>query len=347
MALTFVTSPTAEEWDDRIAATPAGGNIFQSHELGEVKRMARWVPRYAVAEGVAMTVHEKKAPGFGTVWYLPKGPCVARVDLLRDLLPHLRESARAEGVMFVRMEPEIPETPESLAALEGLGLVRTHPVQPHSSTVVFPLPQTEDELLAAYPSKTRNMVRRAMRDGVEVELAPDAPETYETVWGMWEDVVRDQELGVRGKDYYVRSWQMLVRAGNAVVLLARADGRPVASALVTCVGEHAEYKEGASVRDRPVPGASQLVQYEGMRWAIGRGARTYDLVGVPHSTQLDDPTNLRHGIGKFKRGFHKEVTDWVGAWDLVLRPRRYAVWQRIGERVVARLQRREPGDAFW
>lgn len=347
MALTFETSPTAQEWDDRIAATPAGGNIFQSHELGEVKRLARWVPRYAVADGVAMTIHEKTAPGFGRVWYVPKGPCVAEVDRLAALLPDLRESARAEGVLFVRMEPEIPESPESLAALRSLGLVRTDPVQPHSSTVVFPLPGTEDELLAAYPSKTRNMVRRAMRDGVEVVRAPDTPETYETMWELWQDVVRDQALGVRSKDYHVRSWQTLVRGGNAQVLVARADGLPVASALVTCIGDHAEYKEGASLRDRPVPGASQLVQYEGMRWAIERGARTYDLVGVPHSSRLDDPSHPRHGIGKFKRGFTKEVTDWVGAWDLVLRPRRYAVWQRGGERVVARLQRREPGDAFW
>ncbi|WP_298751105.1 peptidoglycan bridge formation glycyltransferase FemA/FemB family protein [uncultured Serinicoccus sp.] len=347
MALTFVTSPTAQEWDDLIAATPAGGNIFQSHEIGEVKRLARWVPRHAVVDGVALTIHEKVAPGFGKVWYAPKGPCVAEVDRLAALLPDLWERARAEGVLFVRIEPEIPETPESLEAMRSLGLVRTDPVQPHSSTVVFPLPEDEDELLAAYPAKTRNMVRRAMRDGVEVVRAQDVPETYETMWQLWQDVVRDQQLGVRSKDYHVSSWQTLVRGGHAQVLVASAHGQPVAWALVTTIGEHAEYKEGASLRDRPVPGASQLVQYEGMRWAIGRGARTYDLVGVPHSSRLDDPSHPRHGIGKFKRGFTKEVTDWVGAWDLVLRPRRYAVWERIGERVVARLQRREPGDAFW
>lgn len=348
MALSFVTSPTQQDWDDRIAATPGGGNIFQSHELGEVKRMARWTPRYAEVDGVAMTVHEKTAPGFGRIWYVPKGPCVTTTDELAGLLAGLTAGARAEGVLFVRMEPEIVETPESVAALQGLGLVRTAPVQPHSSTVVFPLPATQDELLGAYPAKTRNMVRRAMRDGVEVLPAPDEPATYETVWELWQDVVRDQELGVRSKDYHVRSWQILVRGGNATILIARtADGEPVASALVTCIGDHAEYKEGASLRDRPVPGASQLVQYAGMSWAIERGARTYDLVGVPHTSQLDDTSHPRHGIGKFKRGFTKEVTDWVGAWDLVLRPRRYAAWQRVGERVVGRLQRREPGDTFW
>ena len=78
MTLTFVTPATPADWDARIAATPNGGNVFQSHALGEVKRMARWEPRYAVAHGVAMTVHAKRAPGFGTVWYLPRGPVSRR-----------------------------------------------------------------------------------------------------------------------------------------------------------------------------------------------------------------------------------------------------------------------------
>lgn len=347
MALTFETSPTAAAWNARIAATPNGGNIYQSHELGEVKRMARWRPLYAESHGVAMTIHEKSAPGFGAVWYLPKGPCVADAASLGPIVDDLREAARARGVMFVRLEPEIREDEQTLADLEALGLVHTDPVQPHSSTVIFHLPGSTDDLLAAYPSKTRNMVRRAGREGVEVERAPGSEETFELMWRLWSVVVEDQGLGVRGRDYFVESWRIMVDSGLAQAFVARKDGEPLAWALVAALGEVAAYKEGASLRDRPVPGASQLLQYEGMRWAIERGARTYDLVGVPHSSRLDDRSDLRHGLGVFKRGFSKEVTDWVGAWDLVLRPRRYAVWQRIGQRVVTRVQRRERGDAFW
>ena len=347
MALTFETSPTAPAWNARIAASPNGGNIYQSHELGEVKRMARWRPLHAESHGVAMTIHEKTAPGFGTVWYLPKGPCVADTASLRPIVEDLRDAGRARGVMFVRLEPEIREGAQALADLAGMGLVRTDPVQPHSSTVIFPLPDSADDLLAAYPSKTRNMVRRAGREGVEVERVAGSPETYELMWELWSAVVADQGLGVRGHDYFVESWRILVDSGLAQVFVARLDGEPLAWALVATLGGSAAYKEGASLRDRPVPGASQLLQYEGMRWAIERGARTYDLVGVPHSSRLDDRSDLRHGLGVFKRGLTKEVTDWVGAWDLVLRPRRYAVWQRIGQRVVTRVQRRERGDAFW
>lgn len=348
MPLRFVTDPSAAEWNARIAASPSGGNVYQSFEIGEVKRLARWTPRYAeTSDGVALTIHEKTAGPLGTVWYLPKGPCVADTDQLTRVLAELAAEARRRGVIFVRVEPELRETEENLRALRDLGLVQTTPVQPHTSTVVHALPERVEDLMGTFPSKTRNMVRRAGREGVTVERAPDTEETYEQFWTLWEDVVRDQGLVVRGKDYFVRSWQIMVGTGFAQILLARVEGEPLAGALVCSIGEAAAYKEGASLRDRPVPGVSQLVQYEGMAWAIERGARTYDLVGTPHSTRLDDPEDMRHGIGKFKRGFTKEVIDWVGTWDLVIHPRRYALWQRVGERVVARVQRRGPGDFYW
>lgn len=347
MPLRFVTDPTPADWNARIAATPSRGNVYQSHEIGEVKRLARWTPRYAESEGIAMTIHEKSAGLFGSVWYLPKGPCVADPEQLGTVLADLAAEARRQNVLFVRIEPELTETPEHLRALTDLGLVQTSPVQPHTSTVIHALPETVEELMGTFPSKTRNMVRRAGREGVVVEPAPDTEETYEQMWELWQDVVADQGLVVRGRDYFVESWKIMVRTGFAQVFMARVEEERLAWALVCSLGSVAAYKEGASLRDRPVPGVSQLVQYEGMAWAIGRGARSYDLVGTPHSTRLDDPEDMRYGIGKFKRGFTKEVTDWVGAFDLVIHPRRYAAWQRAGERVVARLQRRGPGDAFW
>lgn len=348
MTAPFIPPPTVHGWNDRIAATPGGGTIFQSYELGEVKRMARWTPRYAVIADVAMTVHEKGAAPFRKVWYLPKGPSVSEVADLAPLVEPLREAARREGVLFVRLEPEIRETEENHAALQRLGLVRSSAVQPHTSTVVHELPEREEDLLTSYPSKTRNMVRRAQRDErCTVELATPDEATFEAMWSLWAEVVADQGLAVRSKDYHLNSWRILTRDGLATVVMAHVDEEPAAFALVGRIGTAAAYKEGASLRRHPVPGVSQLLQYEGMRWAISEGARTYDLVGVPHSSQLDDPDHPRHGLGVFKRGFTRDVIDWVGGYDIVIHPRRYAAWNRLGERVVTRVQRTEPTDVFW
>ena len=80
----------------------------------------------ALAAGLArrghgVTVHTRRAPGFGTVWYLPKGPGVATVDQLAAVLPDIVAAAKEDGTLLVKVEPELRETPENLAGLRGLG----------------------------------------------------------------------------------------------------------------------------------------------------------------------------------------------------------------------------------
>ncbi len=77
--------------------------------------------------------------------------------------------------------------------------------------------------------------------------------------------------------------------------------------------------------------APHLLQWEVMRWLRARGVQTYDLVATPPASQLDDSHPL-FGLYRFKSGFSEHITEFVGTWDLPLRPRAYALWERWGER---------------
>lgn len=339
---------TAAEWDAQVVAAPGPSSMFQTHEFAQVKERVGWRPRFLVVDGVAVTVHTRTAPGLGRVWYAPKGPSVASVDQLASLLPTLAEAARADGAFLLKIEPELREDPGTLAALDSLGLVRAGRVQTNASTVLVDITGGPDDLMATYPSKTRNMVRRALRDGVEVERVPATEENYDRLWRMWAEVVEDQGIATRDRAYQVGMWRTFCEAGLGQLFLARHEGQDVAGAFVTVVGTVACYKDGASVRERPVRGASQVLQFEAMRWAQEQGAVVYDLCGTPHSTRLDDKDDPFHGIGVFKRGFTKEVTDWVGALDLPLRPLRYRAWNGFGHRVLAKaLSRGRSGSSFF
>ena len=339
---------TAAEWDAQVVSAPGRSSMFQTHEFAQVKERGGWRPRFLVVDGVAVTVHTRTAPGLGRVWYVPKGPSVATAADLEPLLGQLARAAREDGAFLLKVEPELPETPENLAALTDLGLVPAGRVQTNASTVLVDIAGGPDDLMATYPSKTRNMVRRAQRDGVEVERVPATEENYERLWRMWSEVVEDQGIATRDRAYQVGLWRTFCEAGLAQLLLARHQGQDVAGAFVTVVGDVACYKDGASVRDRPVRGASQVLQFEAMRWAQEQGATVYDLCGTPHSSRVDDKDDPFYGIGVFKRGFTKEVTDWVGALDLPLRPRRYQAWNRFGHRVLAKaLARGRSGSSFF
>ena len=92
--------PSAAEWNARIATT-ARPNMFQTAEMGRAKARAGWRPRFFEVGGVPVAVHEKKAPGLGLVWYVPKGPVVTDVDELGSLLPPLAAAARQAGAFLL------------------------------------------------------------------------------------------------------------------------------------------------------------------------------------------------------------------------------------------------------
>lgn len=332
-----VLQPTAPEWNALVAATPGPSTMFQTYELGQVKQRAGWHPRFLLVDEVPVAVHVRRAPGFGSVWYVPKGPVVADVEALRPLLPQLAQAARQDGAFLLKIEPELLETPENRAALESMGLTHAGRIQNSSSTILLDISGTGEELLARLPSRTRNTIRRGQNQGVEVETAPADEASYERMWTLWQEVVADQRIFTRDRDSHVAIWRAFCESGTGQLFFARHEGRDLVGAFVTVVGEMANYREGASVRERPVRGAAQYLQYVAMQWAQAQGASVYDLCGTPHSTKVDDPEDPLHGVGGFKRGFSKEITDYVGAYDLPLRPLRYAAWQRFGHRVVARL----------
>jgi lipid II:glycine glycyltransferase (peptidoglycan interpeptide bridge formation enzyme) len=347
MTLRWEHPTSAAEWNDRLLAAPGAASMFQTYQFAEAKRLSGWTPRFAVVGDLAITVHTRRAPGFGTVWYLPKGPGVATVDQLAAVLPDIVAAAKEDGALLVKVEPELRETPENLAGLRGLGLLPAGRIQTNVSTVLVDISGSADELMARFPSKTRNTIRRGAKEGVVVEAAPPGPATYDRMWDLWMEVVADQGITAREKEYQVNMWRTFCESGLGQIFLATHDGRDVAGAFVTVVGDVACYRDGASVRQRPVRGASHVLQWEAMQWAQSRGASTYDMAGTPHSTKVDDESDPYYGIGVFKRSFSKEVTDFVGTYDVPVRPRRYALWQRVGHRAVAKLLSRRRGATFY
>lgn len=349
MPLIWQNPSSAAEWNARILDAPGQPSMFQTYEYGQGRVLAGWTPRYADVDGTAVTVHSRTAPGLGTVWYLPKGPSVATVEQFAALLPPLVEAAHREGVFLLKVEPELLETPENLAGLKALGLIPAGRMQTNVSTVFVDVSGTPDELIARFPSKTRNTIRRGLKLGVTVEHCAPEQSSYDRMWELWTEVVEDQNITTaRGHDYQTTMYRVFCESGMGRIFIGQHEGRDVAAAFVTVFGDMACYRDGASTRHRPARGASQVVQWEAMQWAQSQGARRYDMGGVPHSSNVDDPDDPYYGLGQFKRSFHKEVTDFVGAFDVAVRPRRYAAWNKLGHRVVAKvLSRGRSGATFF
>lgn len=325
-------------WDEKLVRNPDGGNIFQTAEIAEVKRMGGWTPRYLELDGLAITVLEKPVLGLGKLWYAPKGPGISTVAELKAALPALKKAAQKAGAFALKIEPEFKKTEVKTSALTALGLIPVHPIQPNDSTVVLDLSGSLDEIMESFNQKGRHAIRRAQRDGVTAVAVPLTPKNAQTMYALLR-ATAEGKFNTRSYDYYHAFWRNLVDTGRGQLFFAYFEGKVIAGAFSAYLGHKGTYKDGASVRERTAYGASHLLQWEIIQWMKTKGVTSYDLCGTPPSDRILDESHPHYGLGRFKTSFNKEVTDYVGAYDLPIRPLTYRIWSLIGERLVLRLSR--------
>lgn len=349
MNVRLATPEEIEIWDEKLASNPDGGNVFQAYELAETKRRGGWTPIYIVVnDSIAITALEKHVLPLGCYWYLPKGPGVTNITELLDLLPSLKEFGKSRGVFAIKTETEILESDDARQSLANVGLVRTRNIQPNGSTVIIDLSPSLDDIIASFNQKGRHAVHRAERDGVTAKSVDLTDENMRIMFELLGETASGRfESSLRSYDYYAEYWQRYTDNGRGQLFFSYFEGKVVAGAYCMLLGEKGLYKDGASVRERTAYGASHLLQWEAMKWMKSHGAKSYDLCGSPHSSQIDNDQGHFYGIGRFKTSFNKHVTDYIGCYDIIVNPFAYKLWQKFVERLVISLHWRLKHDQWF
>ena len=325
-------------WDKQIMANPDAGNIFQSYEFATQKSHQGWTPRALEIDDISILVLEKSVPVLGKLWYLPKGPGVTSLDELVKILPIIREQAARLGVFVVKIEPEIERTDIDTGELRKAGLLPARAIQPNASTVRLDISQSLDDTLASFNQKGRHAIRRGERDGVTVKQVETSDENCHIMYRLLADTA-EGSFSIRSYDYYKNFWQSFEKSGNGQLFFAYYDDRIVASAYALILGNKSTYKDGASIREKVVYGASHFLQWEVIKWAKSKGSLVHDLCGTPPSDKIHDTSHPHYGIGRFKTSFSKHVTDYIGVYDLSVNTFAYKIWVKIGERITLRIHR--------
>jgi lipid II:glycine glycyltransferase (peptidoglycan interpeptide bridge formation enzyme) len=344
MPARFATPDEIRHWDELVIANPDGGNVFSSYEYMEQKLLTGYHRHYVIADSIAVSVLEKKTPPLGALWYLPKGPNVRTTSQLLKVLREITPLAKRRGVFAIRIEAELPR--EIGPSLVKKGLVKAVPIIPNPSTITLDISSDLDEILLNSPQKGRHAIRRAERDGVVIQAVPSSDTHCRKMYSLLQETAEGQ-FGIRSYDYYKSFWQRFEKAGLGQLFFAFVDGKVVAGAYAMVFGSKSTYKDGASIRRRTVYGASHLLQWKVIEWAKSKGATLHDFCGSPPSDHIDDPSNPHYGIGQFKKAFNRTVTDYIGCYDLMLKPLSYKAWGKIGERVYRGLYYRRTKDYYY
>ncbi len=267
-----------------------------------------------------------------------------RAERLR-LLSRELASRLPRGCLFIRYD--LPWSADG-----GLLTKAPYDIQP-PSTVVLPIGESEEEILAGMKRKTRYNIRLAEKKGVETRiysaeeaLVPSGP--LDKWYELYEETAARDAIAIHSKTYYTRFFELVAgqqgldgepaagqgeqrergRRGRPSLYLITAEheGDLLAGIVVSIYGETATYVYGAGSNYKRNLMASYAVQWEAIRLAKREGALAYDLFGIPPS---DDPSHPMHGLYRFKTGFGGTIIHRAGCRDYPLRPMQYRVYRLL------------------
>ena len=319
----IVTQDTLPLFEAFVADHPKG-HFLQSVRWAPVKSDWKW-------EGIlsrgddgevrgAMSVLIRKMPGVPyKLMYAARGPVcdLEDEDALKDLTDGAAQLAKQNNAYALRIDPDVPSSEESfITRMKALGYAH-HPgdkdfngIQP---CYVFRLDvknKTEEELLAAFHSKTRYNLRLSARKGVTVrlcgkEMLPDFSRI------MQETGNRDGFI-TRPQSYFETMMDAL--GEDARLYMAFWEDKPIAGTLAIHYGNKVWYLYGASSNEHRNVMPNYQLQWEMIRWALETNSDVYDFRGVSGDLSPDNPL---YGLYLFKKGFGGDLVEFCGEFEMI------------------------------
>lgn len=322
----FMRNP--DSWENFLTRNPQA-HLLQSSHWGQLKSEFGWdAVQITQGDNGAQVLFRRLPLGF-SIAYIPRGPVGPD---LQHLLPELDKACRARRAIVLKIEPDAWEDEEAGAVPAGFQ-PSAHSIQP-PRTITVDLRGDEDAVLARMKQKTRYNIRLGLRKGVVVRESGD----LDTFNSLMETTGERDAFGVHSADYYRRAYELFKPHEMCELLIAEAEGTPLAALMVFARGERAWYFYGASANEFRNFMPTYVLQWEAMRWARQRGCTEYDLWGIPDAdedtleAEFSERSDGLWGVYRFKRGFGGSVRRSAGPFDRVYNPVMYRLYQWWAQR---------------
>ena len=251
---------------------------------------------------------------------IPCGPLLdySNEELVASAFKRIAEIAKKEKCVFVRVRPQLINTPANLQTLADLGIKKSPMHLAAEHTVIIDLGKSEDELLADMRRQTRYEVRRAAKQGITVEKM-QGEEIFKEFHKVQAETAKRQ--GFVPPNLKTLMAEREAFDNNIAIYAAKtSEGSPIAYGMIIKDGKEGDYYEAASTDlNRKMPGAYALL-WQVMKDLKAEGYERFNLWGIAPTGQ---PNHRYAGVTTFKTGFGGEVVEYVPAHDLVISKVRY------------------------
>lgn len=337
MNIREATAADEARWDaiarpfGRDEASSATGSFLQSWQWGEMQgRLGVRYWRFIVEDqgaGVAAALVLRRDLPFGQNWlYAPRGPVISGADtkmIWQILQTRLQQLAHEQKSMFVRIDPPWQSADSLSELVVGRDWKKSErEVQPRH-TLLLDLTPPLDQILARMHAKTRYNIGLAERKGVTVRFSREVADLSH-FFSLALEVMRRSRFSYHAHEYYEAMIEVLGTADMGDLALAEYQGEVLAAHILLTYGSTMVYAHGASSVSRRELMAPYLLQWESIKLAKERGCLVFDFFGVAPADASSQ--HAWAGITRFKTGFSGQRADYIGAYDLVINPARYALF---------------------
>lgn len=185
---------------------------------------------------------------------------------------------------------------------------------------------SEEAVLAGMTKTWRKNIRKAQRAAVEV--CGGSADDLEEVQRICAETARRGRFAPQPREYFEAMLSTLGAdfPGRFSFDVVRHEGTALAVGGTAQVGRRAQGVFAATSAQRPHLKPSNALYWEIIRRAIGDGAEVFDIGGVDDVLDEAAPAS---GLVRFKADMGADAHEYIGVWDLPLRPTVYAVFSAL------------------
>ena len=312
--------------------------FLQSWNWGEFqKRMGNKIWRLALfkdtqLKGICLVI--KISAKRGKFLHIPHGPLLINTfsfkeleEIFRILVENLKTIAKKENCSFIRISPIFEKDNETKKLFQSFSF-KDAPIHLHPEvTLVLDLSIEKEEILKRMRKNTRNLIRRAKKEGVEV-FQENSLKGVEKFYKLYLTTAKRQSFVPFSFDYLKNEFLSFLEDDQVEIFFAKWREKILASAIIIFWQKIAFYHHGASIPSK-IP-ASYLLQWEIIQRAKKKNCNLYNLWGIVPKIRkredLTDPQIRKHpwwGLSLFKIGFGGRKKEYFKTQDLILSKKYY------------------------
>lgn len=332
-----MTETEIQEYEEFVQNHPRG-HFTQSLEWAKLKK--GWKHEVVIVrdennkiKGSLLLLIRKMPIIKSTIVTSQRGPVCDLYDkkTFSELMKKVEEVCKKNHAFMFRMDPDVSNYDlkfKDMIKSAGFKVIEkvkdiNRVVHPR---VVFRLnlkDKTEDEIFAAFHSKTRYNVRLATKKGVVITEGKkeDIPELERLMKVTGE---RDG-FPIRTKEYFEELYDVL-GPKHFRITFAEYEGKKIAANVDFLYGDKVWYMYGASSNEQRNLMPTYLLQWDGIKWAIENHCNAYDFRGIC-AISLDDK-NRNEGLYRFKNGFNPELIEFTEFYK-VYNPILYFAFEKL------------------